>query len=61
MKPNTDRYVVQAFSNADGWQNTKHTSNVRFIAERLASQLLMNERAWMPGNYERKVRIHERA
>lgn len=27
MKTTKDRYIVQAFSNVDGWQNTKYSSD----------------------------------
>lgn len=42
-----NRFIVQAFSNVDGWQNTGHGGKTEQDAQTAASALMLNLSAWM--------------
>lgn len=48
-RPDGGEYVVQAWSNLDGWQNTRFCSPVRRIAEDLSRELLADKSRWING------------
>ena len=54
-----NRYIIQAKSNVDGWQDTRYGADTFAEARREEILLLNRNSAWMPGKRETRIKLNE--